>query len=342
MKIAYITAGAAGMYCGSCMHDNTLAAALQNLGHECLLIPTYTPIRTDERDVSIDRIFFGGINVYLEQRSAIFRRMPGWLGRLLSLPRLLRWVSRFAVNTQPQNLGPMTVSMLQGVNGRQEREVRLLVDFLASDFQPQVVCLTNALLSGIIPALKRRLQVPIVVTLQGDDIFLEYLPEPYKRQAIELIRDNCTQANLYIATSSYYADFMSVYLGLPRGLMHVVHPGLNLEGFSRAGCDAPPLSAAGDAGSARRATLGNVGYLARICPEKGSPAICPKTSAAISPACGVWPIARGGAATSISSVKWITWARSGFYAAWICSACRQCTASRRVCTCSRPGPAAYR
>ena len=59
MRIAYITAGAAGMYCGSCLHDNTLAAALIRKGHDVALIPTYTPIRTDEQDVSIDRVFYG-------------------------------------------------------------------------------------------------------------------------------------------------------------------------------------------------------------------------------------------------------------------------------------------
>ena len=39
MKIAYITAGAAGMYCGTCLHDNTLAAALMERGHEVSLTP---------------------------------------------------------------------------------------------------------------------------------------------------------------------------------------------------------------------------------------------------------------------------------------------------------------
>ena len=94
MKIAYITAGAAGMYCGSCMHDNTLVAALGAQGHDALLIPTYTPIRTDEIDVSQKRVFFGGINVYLQQRSRLFRRTPRWLDRLWNGPGLLRWVSR--------------------------------------------------------------------------------------------------------------------------------------------------------------------------------------------------------------------------------------------------------
>ena len=65
MKIAYITAGAGGMYCGSCLRDNTLAAALMDAGHDVLLILTYTLIRTDERNVSQNRVFLGGINVFL-------------------------------------------------------------------------------------------------------------------------------------------------------------------------------------------------------------------------------------------------------------------------------------
>ena len=66
-RVAYLTAGAAGMYCGSCMHDNTLARALVRRGVDIQLIPTYTPIRTDEENVAVDRVFLGGVSVYLEQ-----------------------------------------------------------------------------------------------------------------------------------------------------------------------------------------------------------------------------------------------------------------------------------
>src|SRR5262245_1440511 len=114
MRIAYITAGAAGMFCGSCMRDNTLASALIELGHDALLIPTYTPIRTDEHDVSEKRVFFGGINVYLQQKLALFRHTPWFVDRLLDAPGLLRWVSRFAVKTQADELGELTISMLKG------------------------------------------------------------------------------------------------------------------------------------------------------------------------------------------------------------------------------------
>src|SRR5438034_9260190 len=154
MRIAHITAGAAGMYCGSCLHDNTLVAALTAQGHDALLIPTYTPIRTDEMDVSQKRVFFGGINVYLQQKSSLFRHTPWFLDRLLDAPRLLRWVSRFAMRTQAEQLGELTISVLQGEHGRQRKEVAKLARWLATHEQPQLVHLTNVLLSGMVHEVK--------------------------------------------------------------------------------------------------------------------------------------------------------------------------------------------
>src|ERR1700681_3811670 len=114
MKIAYVTAGAANTFCGSCLHDNTLVTALIRKGHQALLIPTYTPIRTDEPDVSIKRVFFGGINVYLQQKSALFRHTPWLVDRLVDGRGLLRLVSRFAVRTRAEDLGDLLISMLKG------------------------------------------------------------------------------------------------------------------------------------------------------------------------------------------------------------------------------------
>src|SRR5262245_16670653 len=155
MKIAYITAGAAGMYCGSCMRDNTLVAALAKLGHEALLVPTYTPIRTDEEDVSDRHIFFGGINVYLQQKSWLFRVTPWFIDSLFNFTSLLNWVSRFAARTQAQELGELTVSMLQGEHGKQKKEVEKLVHWLSADLRPEIVNLTNALLCGFVRELKK-------------------------------------------------------------------------------------------------------------------------------------------------------------------------------------------
>jgi glycosyltransferase involved in cell wall biosynthesis len=255
MKIAYITAGAAGMFCGSCMHDNTLVATLQAQGHEALLIPTYTPIRTDEADVSQKRVFFGGINVYLQQKLALFRHTPWFLDRPLDALPLLRWVSRFAVKTQADELGSLAVSMLQGEHGHQAKEVRKLARWLAQDVKPEIVNLTNVLLSGAVHEMKRHFNAPVLGTLQGDDIFLEALPEPQRGKCLELVRQHCGELDGFIATSAYYADFMSEYLKIPRQRIDVIHPGLNLAGHGEQGASrSPPLT---------------IGYFARICPEKG-------------------------------------------------------------------------
>lgn len=256
MRIAFITAGAAGMYCGSCMRDNTLVAALGKLGHDALLIPTYTPIRTDEPDVSQGRVFFGGINVYLEQKTWLFRHTPWIIDRLLNFRWLLRWVSRFAVRTKYSELGQLAVSMLKGDHGHQRKEVAKLTNWLAAEVKPDVVLLTNALLSGIVPEVKRTLGVPVLVTLQGDDIFLDALPEADRRACLELIRANDAAIDGYIATSRYYADFMAKYLGIARERIHVVYPGINLVGHG------PPVRT-------RTTPPFTIGYFARICPEKG-------------------------------------------------------------------------
>src|SRR5262245_1533082 len=163
MKIAFITAGAAGMFCGSCMRDNTLVTALRRIGHDALLLPAYMPIKVDEADASEKKVFFGGINIYLEQKLWLFRHTPRFLDRLFNFRWLLNWASRFAVRAKYSEQGKLTISMLEGTHGNQKKEAEKLVAYLV-DEKPDVVLFTNALLSGVIPDIKKALGVPVLVT----------------------------------------------------------------------------------------------------------------------------------------------------------------------------------
>src|SRR5688572_26405292 len=149
MRIAAITSGAAGMICGSCLHDNALATAMAALGHDAVLIPTYTPIRTDEQDVSERRVFLGGLNVYLNARSALFRRLPRFVHWLLDRPAVLRSLSRFTATPDYGALGDMTLTVLRGEHGRQRAEFEQLAGWLTDDLRPEVVTLSNVLISGL-------------------------------------------------------------------------------------------------------------------------------------------------------------------------------------------------
>jgi glycosyltransferase involved in cell wall biosynthesis len=256
MRIAYITAGAAGMYCGSCLHDNTLAAALIDLGEDVLLVPTYTPLRTDEVNVSIRRVFFGGINVYLQQKVALFRHTPWWFDRMLDHPALLEMASRGATSVDPTQLGDITASMLRGEIGRQRKEVEKLVSWLLSDVRPEVVHLSNSMQLGMARMLRQRGGPPIVCQLSGEDIFLEKLRPPHYEEARTVLRERAADVDAFVAINRYYADFMSDYLAIERGRVHVIPHGLKLDGHGRRIEKEPHEPRA-------------IGYLARICEDKG-------------------------------------------------------------------------
>jgi hypothetical protein len=221
MKIVLITAGAGGMYCGSCLRDNALASALMEAGHEVLLIPTYTPTRTDEKNVSHRRVFLGGINVYLQQYSRFFRQTPWVADRLLDFPPLLRFTTRWGVSVDPARLGSLTVSVLRGLRGFQSKEIRKLVQFLAGDARPEIITLPNSLLIALAPAIKSVMNVPVCCTLQGEDLFLDGLGEPYRSESLRLIREHIPHVDAFLAVSHFGARRMIQSYGIPAERTHV-------------------------------------------------------------------------------------------------------------------------
>src|SRR5206468_11831202 len=141
MKLLALSAGAANMYCGSCLRDNALAAELIAQGHDVILLPLYTPTLTDEPNVSANKVFFGGISVYLEQKLALFRALPRFTDRLWDSTFALRAAARSSIATSPRMLGELTVSMLKGEDGYQRKEFSKLLDWLSSEAPPDVVSL---------------------------------------------------------------------------------------------------------------------------------------------------------------------------------------------------------
>ncbi|MFN7948434.1 MAG: glycosyltransferase family 4 protein [Blastocatellia bacterium] len=255
MKILYLTAGAAGMYCGSCLRDNALAAELMRQGHDVILLPLYTPTLTDEPNVSHSQVFFGGISVYLEQHSRLFRRTPAWMDRLWDSGFALRLAAQRSIAIDPGQLGEMTISMLKGETGYQRKEVAKLLDWMRHQDTPDVVTLQNSMLIALAGPIRKTLDRPVVCTLQGEDLFLNNLHEPYRSQALALIRENVAHVDAFISVSEFYADAMSEMLGIPRAKIHVVPLGISFDGF--------------EVNGQPRTDQFIVGYFGRIAPEKG-------------------------------------------------------------------------
>ncbi|HEX7174827.1 MAG TPA: glycosyltransferase family 4 protein [Pyrinomonadaceae bacterium] len=263
MKLLYITAGAADMYCGSCLRDNALATELMARGHDVALLPMYTPTLTDEPNVSGGRVFFGGVSVYLEQYVPFFRKSPAWLDKLWDSKLLLKLAARRSLKTNPKMLGEMTVSMLRGEDGNQRKELEKLIEWLRHESPPDVISLPYTLVIALARPLKEALGRPVCCTLQGEDLYLEGLQEPYRTESKRLIRENIQHVDAFIAVSEYYARFMPGYLGIPREKIRVVPLGINLQGYGPREEDGGAVATNHD----RRPFT--VGYFARVAPEKG-------------------------------------------------------------------------
>ena len=258
MKAVFVTAGAAGMYCGSCMHDNALAKALRASGVDCVLQPVYTPIRTDEESVATDRVFFGGIHVYLLQRWPWMRLLPKPLWRMIDWPPLIRWATSHASSTDAAILGDLAVSMLKGSNGRQADEVERLTRWLSDDIRPDVIVFSNLLIAGALPQIRGALpNCKVIVLLQGDDIFLDHLPEKFRDEAIKLCRDLIKSVDHVVVNSHFYGKKMGRLLDVPDGKLRVTPLSIDTKPFET------------ELSDDKSRDEFRLGFLARIAPEKG-------------------------------------------------------------------------
>ncbi|MGH9718936.1 MAG: glycosyltransferase family 4 protein [Bryobacteraceae bacterium] len=260
MKILSLTAGAAQMYCGSCLRDNALAAELIALGHDVILLPLYTPTLTDEQNVSRDKIFYGGISIYLEQHMRLFRKLPRFLDRLWDSNFALKLATKKSIPTSPAMLGELTVSVLKGERGFHAKELSKLIDWLRREPPPDIISLPYALMLGLARPLKEALKRAICCTLQGEDLFIDGLQEPYRTQTLELIRENVPYVDAFLPVSDWYRSRMSGYLGIPLSKMHVAPIGINTKGY--------------ETEFRFHTNCFTVGYFARVAPEKGLHLLC--------------------------------------------------------------------
>lgn len=236
------------------MRDSSLARELIAMGHEAHLVPMYLPLQLDEEQIDESTpVFFGGINVYLQQKYRLFRKLPRWMDQVFNGRRLLRMVAKRSHLTSANEQGEMTCLMLRLEESNLGKEVDKLVDWLKQDGKPDVIVLSNALLAGLIRELKSRLGVPVVCTFQGEDSFLDSLPKPWCNLAWEELAMRVQDADVLVAPSQFYGRLMEERLRLEPGSIHVIPNGIDLSGWRES-----------DGENVKR-----IGYLARMCHSKG-------------------------------------------------------------------------
>lgn len=255
MKIVYLTAGTGNFYCGTCLRDHSLALQLRAMGHDVVIMPLYLPLVTEGKEKSDTPIFMGGINTYLQQKFKLFRKTPRWLDRIFDSLPMLNMAARFTGMTKPMDLGQITLATLEGIHGPQIKEFNRVLRWLVDHGKPDVICLSNALLTGFAEPIAQELDVPLVCSLQGEDTFIEKLPEPYNVKTWEKLSDHVSFVDAYVAVSQYHGNLMVNRMKIPPEKIHVVPNGIDLDGYAelQPKTDGPPA----------------IGFLAALIPAKG-------------------------------------------------------------------------
>jgi glycosyltransferase involved in cell wall biosynthesis len=231
MKVVHIDPGAGGtFYCQNCMRDCSLVKALRKQGHDVTMVPMYLPILIDSEGISGDTpVFFGGINVYLQQRFSIFRKTPRWLDKLFDTGWLLKKAAAQEGATAAAELGGMTFSMLQGPEGRQKKELDRLIEWLRDQEKPEAIHISNGLLLGLAAPLKEALGVPIICSLQDEKAWIHGMRDEDEARCWEAMAQHVEHVNQFIAVSQWYADAMAGHMNIPDSKMSVAYLGVEVH-----------------------------------------------------------------------------------------------------------------
>jgi len=255
MNIVHIIPGSGGnFYCGNCLRDSKYVVALREQGHQVIKIPMYLPIFADEHDINEIPVFYGAVSIYLKQLYPIFRKAPAWFDRLLNTKPILKMAASMAGSTNAKGLEEMTVSMLLGENGKQQEELDRLVDWMVMHCKPDIVHISNALLLGLVHRIKEKLQVPVVCSLQDEDVWVDTMNPSYQKQIWKLMSEKAKDVDLFIPVSHYFSEVMKQRMNLPDEKIKCLYLGVDPNEYTFI-----------PANQKER----NIGFISRQCPENG-------------------------------------------------------------------------
>jgi glycosyltransferase involved in cell wall biosynthesis len=255
MNILQIIPGSGGsFYCGNCLRDSKYFDALRNQGHQVVKIPMYLPLFADEHDISDIPIFYGAISTYLKQVYPIFRKAPKWVDKLLNSKPMMKLAASMAGSTRAKGLEEMTISMLLGEEGEQKDELDKMVNWIAEHCNPDIIHISNALLLGLAKKLKEKTGVPVVCSLQDENVWVDAMHPEFQQKIWNLMHTRAEDVDALVAVSNYFAEVMKKRMKLPEEKVHTFYLGVDTKDYR-------PLSV--------KEKPRNVGYISRMCHENG-------------------------------------------------------------------------
>ena len=255
MNIIQIIPGSGGsFYCGNCLRDSKYFNALRAEGHQVTKIPMYLPLFADEHDIADIPIFYGAIGLYLKQVYPIFRKAPKWVDKLLNSKPMMKMAASMAGSTRANGLEDMTLSMLLGEQGQQKEELDQMVNWIKEHCKPDIIHISNALLLGLAKRLKEKIGVPVLCSLQDEDVWIDPMQPQFQRKIWDLMHERSKDVDALVSVSHFFSGVMKQKMNLPDEKVRVIHLGVDVNDYKYI---------------SPKEKERNVGYISRMCHKDG-------------------------------------------------------------------------
>ncbi len=255
MKIVHVIPGSGGsFYCGNCLRDSKYFESIKKLGHDALKIPMYLPLFSHDLNGNPVPVFYGAVSLYLKQSYPVFKHAPKWFDKMLNTKPVLRQAAKMAGSTRAKGLEEMTISMLLGEHGGQAEELEEMTRWLEEHYKPDVIHLSNALLLGLAGKLKKRLGVPVLCSLQDEDVWVDVMSDKSREKVWQLMSGHSEDIAAFISVSHYFTGLMQQKMAIPKEKLHTIHLGVDPDDYQYTNSVEKERS---------------IGYLSRMCHENG-------------------------------------------------------------------------
>ena len=226
MKILFIIPGAGdSFYCGNCFRDNLQASAMRKAGHDVIIMSLYLPL-THPSFQADTPLFFPATTYYTAQKFFGKRKMPKWFERFTGSKAMLNLASSMSGTTSAKGMEKMTLSMITGNDPAFMEQVNRLIDWIKNGEKPDIINLSSTLLLGVAKAIKEQLPIPIVCSLQDEEVWVDSLDKKHADIAWNSIAENSRYIDQFVTTSNYYRQIAQQRM--PQiGDIEVIYPGVD-------------------------------------------------------------------------------------------------------------------
>src|SRR4030042_6466415 len=129
-----------------------------------------------------------------------------------------------------------------------------MVEWIAVNSKPEVIHLSHGLLLGLAHRLKERMNVPVICSLQDEDVWVDVMKQQARDEVWELMHEKAPYVDAFVAVSNDYASVMKEKMRIPPEKIETLYLGVDPTSYQEVH---------------KQARERNIGFLSRMNYDNG-------------------------------------------------------------------------